>query len=243
MNMHVSLNSLHISPPAPEPHIDHIMSAAAIAAHRIAPLWPLGNFVAVNPFMGLAGHSVPEATMLLGQAGGGKLTRPLSFYANAITNGDILDRDIADALAEYTVRSSLPKSVAAFKSSIAAAREVQLPVLPTVADTASRLSGKDWMAFAADRISHWASHHFDAGQSVWRSPGSSLNLFAAWRAEAAIDMTPDISGLRQFRSAVRDLPANATEALAACVTSLGLAPDQLAGYFHRLFFSLGGWAS
>ena len=36
---------------------DALRSAAEAAAARVAPFWPLQHFVAVNPFLGLAGES------------------------------------------------------------------------------------------------------------------------------------------------------------------------------------------
>ncbi|MEZ4835990.1 MAG: putative inorganic carbon transporter subunit DabA [Caldilineaceae bacterium] len=75
------------------------------ACRRIAPLWPLRNFVAVNPFLGLADETFERAAEIMAQRAGAKMTAPRSFYAAAIHSGRITDADLAAALAApQTVR-------------------------------------------------------------------------------------------------------------------------------------------
>jgi uncharacterized protein YbcC (UPF0753/DUF2309 family) len=243
MNMHVSQASLGATKPAFGLDQASIVTAAKAASRRIAPLWPLKNFVAVNPYLGLADLSQPEAAAMLAKIGGCKLVRPLSFYAQAIASGCITEMDLDAALAEYVPNSELPGSVAAFRTAIASSAEAEFPVLPTIADTAQQLNGKAWPLFVAERITHWASNHFDDGRALWKSPARGNSLHASWRAQALFDMTPDLMGLRQFRTAVRELPATAPETIVACVNVLGLEQEGLVDYFHRLLFTLGGWAS
>ncbi|MEZ4638959.1 MAG: putative inorganic carbon transporter subunit DabA [Caldilineaceae bacterium] len=69
------------------------------ACRRIAPLWPLRNFVAVNPFLGLADETFERAAEIMAQRAGAKMTAPRSFYAAAIHSGRITDADLVAALA------------------------------------------------------------------------------------------------------------------------------------------------
>ncbi len=242
MNVHVSTAALDDAQPLTlEPQV--IDASAAQATRRIAPLWPLRSFVAVNPFLGLADRTAPGAARLLAEAGGARLTMPLAFYAKALGEGTITDADLAAAIAEYPEAHALPPSVPEYKVALARSRDVEPPVLPSIADTATALTGKAWADFVNDRISHWASLALDEGQSQWRIAGSQPSLFAAWKAEAAIDMTPDIMGLARFRAVIRALPDDAAGAMRLIVSKLGLAADDLTAYFHRLLFSLSGWAS
>ena len=50
---------------------------------RIAPLWPLDRFVAVNPYFGLADRSFEEAADLLSTVAGARATLPPAFYLAA----------------------------------------------------------------------------------------------------------------------------------------------------------------
>ena len=53
------------------------------ACERIAPLWPLDRFVAVNPYLGLTDHRFDEAAALLAATVGARATLPASFYLEA----------------------------------------------------------------------------------------------------------------------------------------------------------------
>ncbi len=242
MNMHVSAAALAASAPHTAPDAELLIKTAHEAGRRIAPLWPLKDFVAVNPFFGLASHDAAEAQLMLAKAGGARLTHPLPFYAEALASGRISDADIAAMLDESAFGTHLPKSVAAFKSALAQARDMAPGALPTLADSASRLQGKDWAGFVTERISQWASQQFDEGQAPWRS-NAAQSLFASWRSEALQDRTPDVMGLAGFRSALAALPADAEGLIVQATASLGLTAEEIGDYFHRLLFSLGGWAS
>ncbi|MBO9316296.1 MAG: DUF2309 family protein, partial [Chloroflexus sp.] len=186
--------------PIPTVSRDRIICAVKQAEQRIAPLWPLRNFVAVNPFLGLA--DVPFATaaqLLLGRAGA-RMTAPRAFYARLISDGRITDADLATAIAEHSSLRHAPKGVAELKAfAFSDTTEATYPVLPTVADVASTLTGINWADVVTDAISTWAGAYFDLGQSYWRSPWAQLPAYAAWRAEAIHDRSAQVRGLRQFR--------------------------------------------
>jgi uncharacterized protein YbcC (UPF0753/DUF2309 family) len=110
-----------------------------------------------------------------------------------------------------------------------------------VADLAAELSGVDWPALMAERLGHWAAGYFDQGQALWPSP-ESRGAYAAWRAVATHDLTPEIAGLTGFAATVAAMPERADEAMAAAVAELGLSEAALPTYFHRLLTKLGGWA-
>ncbi|RBD03411.1 DUF2309 domain-containing protein, partial [Xanthomonas oryzae pv. oryzae] len=71
--------------------------------------------------------------------------------------------------------------------------------------------------------------------------GQSGGAYSTWRIIATHDLTPEIAGLAGFSQSVSDAPATAEDALVDCVARLGLSPDALDGYFHRLLTTLGGW--
>ena len=117
------------------------------------------------------------------------------------------------------------------------------PVLQTVADVAATVTGKNWAQFVTDRLSAWAAARFDEGQAAWRSPWHDLPPYAAWRAEAAIDRTPEVHGLAGFRRIVSRLPETADEATAVAIARLEIPEPGLGAYFHRLLMTIGGWSA
>lgn len=221
-----------------------LAAAVEAATRKVAPLWPLKHFVAVNPFLGLSGQSFAQALGTMARAAGARMLMPRSFYAEAIATGRIADADLAEALRRATPAPGLPRTVAELRALAAAGETPEAPALtPTVADVAAAVSGKDWAQLAADRISAWAAARFDEGQASWRDPWRDLPLFAAWRTEAALDRTPELMGLKGFRATVQQLPGDAGEAIAAIVARLGIPPAGLEAYLHRLLMTIGGWAA
>lgn len=225
------------------PTAEQIHAAVTQAGRRIAPLWPLQNFVAVNPFLGLADQPFADAMQLLAQRAGATLTAPHSFYAEALAAGRLTDDDLAAALADHPNLPGAPADLSALK---AFAQQAPLPAskpsIPTVATVAHDVTGTDWERFVTESISRWAATHFDQGQAYWPSPWRHLSPYAAWRAEAAIDRTPEVAGLQQFRRFVQTLPATADEAIVALLAELAVPADGVDAYLHRLLLTIGGWA-
>lgn len=225
------------------PTADMIAAAVKRAEQRIAPLWPLRNFVAVNPYLGLIEHSFENAAELLARRAGARMTAPRVFYAQAIKSGRITDADLAAALAEGIPHPGAPATVEALKAfALSDANEPTFTPPPTVADVARTVTGINWTDIVTDSISTWAGAYFDLGQSYWRSPWADLPAYAAWRAEAAHDRTPQTRGARDFRQALRELPESAMETIVAAVDLLNIPADGLEAYLHRLLLTIHGWA-
>ncbi|MGB8633928.1 MAG: DUF2309 domain-containing protein [Rhodanobacteraceae bacterium] len=222
---------------------DRALEAALQACRRIAPLWPLQHFVAVNPFLGLVDQRFADAAGLMSRAAGARMTMPRGYYANAITSGRIADTDLAAAIARARPAIVQPDKVQALKLAAASKDPGQRQPLRTVADVASRVTGKDWASFACDRISTWAASYFDDGQAAWNMPWRELPPYQAWRKQALIDRTPELQGLTGFRLAIKALPDDAEAMLSEGATRLGLRAGDRLPYFHRLLMSIGGWAS
>ncbi len=212
------------------------------ATRRIAPLWPLKHFVAVNPFLGLTDHTFVDAAQVMALVAGARMTMPRAFYLDAMSTGRIGDKDLALALQRADDRAALPHDVDALRLGLqTSASCMQLP-LATGADAASEASGRDWAALACERISRWAASHFDEGQAPWLTPSRHLGAYAAWREEALIDRTPEVMGLPRFRQIVQALPATAEAMISEGIARLQLGDSGHALYFHRLLMSVAGWA-
>jgi hypothetical protein len=230
--------------PTYTPAIDTIKEAVRRAEQRIAPLWPLRYFVAVNPYLGLIDHSFESAAYILARRAGARMTAPRSFYAQAIRSGRITDADLEAALAGGSPFPGAPANVAALKAfALGDEPEPTFPILPTVADAARKVTGINWADVVTDLISTWAGAYFDLGQSYWRSPWKHLPPYAAWRAEAAHDRTPQTRGVHGFRQALREMPESAMETIVAAVEKLNIPINGLEAYLHRLLLSIHGWAA
>ncbi len=216
-----------------------LADAAELALRAIPPAWPLSATVAVNPYLGQTGEDLAQVAARLARVSGTPVTMPRTYYNERIASGAITDEDLAAALSMQPAHRR-PADVAALK---AAAREPGEPAraLPTVASLAAEASGTDWPGLISERFGAWAAAYFDEGQALWAAPRAK-SAFAAWRAFATQDLTPEIIGLRGFASYVADAPETANLVLVRAAATLGLEPAALETYFHELLMSLGGWA-
>ncbi len=211
------------------------------ACKKIAPVWPLENFVAVNPYLGLTNRRFEDTAQYLATVGGIQMTLPVSFYLQKINEGKITDADLASVLS----KSSTETSVDAFIRQVEeqAADDQQGIALPTLIDVATQITHKDWNRFVTNRITSWAAAYFDNGQATWTSADQSAGLFAAWKADAEVDRTPEITGLKGFRQAVKALPKDPLQAAHAALRILEVPENEVPVYLHRLLLRMGGWAA
>jgi uncharacterized protein YbcC (UPF0753/DUF2309 family) len=230
-----------------------IKEALKRACKRIAPLWPLESFVAVNPYLGLAEHDFQTASERLRRVAGANMTLPTEYYLRAWFDGIVTAADLEQAIEQsdlgpLSVEELLRQSKIGASNGVARHAEVQ-----TVADVAKTLTGEDWGHLCLERVSAWAGAYFDQGQAQWRTkqhdsrawPASEANhsLYTAWRAEAAYDRTPEIMGLRHFRATVKALPREPFSAASEILRRLEVPQEGLELYLHRVLLRVGGWSA
>ncbi|MEE4190768.1 MAG: DUF2309 domain-containing protein [Halieaceae bacterium] len=219
--------------------------AARRAADRIAPLWPLKSFVAVNPLLGMAECDLKGAGYLSARALGARLTMPRSYYAQQIASGRIKDADIAQAIAELSRHGN--RHVTSVERVRAEALKTEAPAdlfkLPTLASLAERHDGTDWERFITSSVSNWAADFFDQGVAVWSAASPDADPWTSYRAVSAIDRSAELLGLKGARKAFADLPAEPTALLVLLAEELSLPEEALQDYFHRLLSDVAGWAA
>lgn len=220
--------------------LSQISAAAADAARRIAPAWPLEATVAVNPFLGHTGETLAETAARLARTGGVPVTMRRDWYLERIADGRIGEDDLCAALAACRYSGEPRRDVEALLMAAALPQPAPSP-LPTLADLAAELTGTDWPAFLEDRIGLWAAGHFDRGQALWGERQEERE-WASWRHWATHDLTPEVHGLTGFAAFAAGLPDDPAEALVQGCAALQAPAAALPTLFHRLLFSLGGWA-
>lgn len=212
-------------------------SSITTALGRIPPLWPLGHFVAVNPFLGFVEQPFAEACAVLQRTtGAAPLQAPQEFLA-AFGNGTIRIEDLRSvADAEWSVERLL-------STLENASGTLDGGPISTVADV---LDGQRpharWSVFVVEEISKWCGVFFDQNQTTWNSPWKSLSLFAAWREAATHDRNPESFGLAGFRKFVGSLPETADACIAWCMKLIAPETIDPADFLHRQLVSVAGWA-
>ena len=89
------------------------------ACRKIAPLWPLKHFVAVNPFLGFSNQSFHATCATLRRVARVNMLMPRTFYREALQSGFIEDQDLTKALTSVAKDWRAPSSVFAFKQALA----------------------------------------------------------------------------------------------------------------------------
>ena len=223
---------------------DALKQARTRALEKIAPLWPLDRFVAVNPYQGLAGQRFEEAADTLASVAGARTTLPCARYLEQLDRGALPEAALAAILERHPEAPTT--DVKAFLEKVRALPEDEdaPPAdIPTLTDVAARQTGIQWDRLKVERLSAWAGAYFDEGQALWRSVDSTQGLFAAWKAEATADRTPGIMGAKGFRKAAAALPDDPEAAAQQALRQLSAPASRLDAYLHRLLMQIGGWSA
>ena len=208
------------------------------ACQRIAPLWPLKNFVAVNPYFGLGDKPFWQADQLLERVAGKGLVMPRAYYREQIADGRIRQEDLEEAL---TLMGSTWDR-ATLEQKMAEEREEEPVRISLLSDVLGSIDRRDWSQFVVERISQFCAAFFDEGQAMWPFPWKKTSLYESWLEFAALDKSAWMMGLRGIPRKVKSLPRSPEGAIVWAVNMLGIPPSLVVDYFHAALLSVGGWA-
>jgi uncharacterized protein YbcC (UPF0753/DUF2309 family) len=221
---------------------ESLASQVENACKRIPPLWPLKNFVAVNPFLGLADHSFVEAAALMRRVTHSDILMPADYYREQAKAGRITDADLRQALVQAAPAENI--TLEALKSWLDSDSPASAEIaIPTVSEVVDELHGTQWNAFIVDEVSKWCSAFYDEGQASWRMPWRGEPLFWAWKQAALCDANPEMMGLRGFRQLVDSLPDDALATIKQILDALAVPQAGITDFLHRQLMSIGGWSA
>jgi uncharacterized protein YbcC (UPF0753/DUF2309 family) len=229
---------------------DHIATAAA----RMAPTWPLDEFIAVNPYWGWVARPMPEAAAMLGTLGGTRLTMPREWFREQWAAGRLQRRHLQAAAAQEVGTSATSGAddaqVQVLVTELEAelrGRSAPLSRLPLVTDLRDRGApprpGLSW----ADLVTHQVSQHcaafFDRYQATW-TMDQSQGLYDSWRQQLAAD-----HGLRwrqgpaTLRQRLAALPVAPQALIAAALDAMAVPEDGHESYLSAVLMAIGGWGA
>ena len=211
------------------------------ACTKIPPLWPLTNFVAVNPFLGLADQKFSDACQTIRNVAHSDMLMPSSFYREQFDQGIILKNDLLEALSQ-TKKSDL-FNIDDLMNFVERRPATTKNGIQTVADAIDQHKGTQWNKLIVEEISKWCSAYYDDGQASWQMPWRSLPLYSAWKKAAVHDHSMEASGLPHFRKKIISLPDNPLEAITSACHTLSLSSEEAEDFFYRQLMSIKGWSS
>jgi uncharacterized protein YbcC (UPF0753/DUF2309 family) len=243
MSVAVALRREPVAPFAPTGQETLLVQAIREACGRIAPLWPLQDFVAVNPFHGLAGQPFDAAAMTLRRVAGADLLMPREYYAALLADGRITDADLAAAIGR---RGSARRGVATpadVRAAVARPRPAPEGPAPTVSGVVDRVMGRAWSAWVVDAVSRWTGAYHDDDQATWALPWRDLPLYQAWRQAALVSRAAEFEGIKGFRAYVARLPEDPFACAGKVLAELGVPAAAVVDYLHGVLLTVGGWAA
>ena len=224
-----------------------LADAIARACSRIPPLWPLKNFVAVNPFLGMVDREFGAVCETMRRVTDGDILMPAQFYQDHLESLNITDDDLDHAIRLSRGEDGSAWNAEGLKVALQAQIEENCPSpsgdMKTWAEFLDELQGSSWSAFLVNEISKWCAAFFDEGQSAWRMPWRSLPLYGAWRQAALHDCSPEIEGIKGFRRFAQQLPDDPLAAIERALCDFGIAGDQAEDFLHRQLMSVSGWSA
>lgn len=221
----------------------NIQSIIEKSCKRIAPAWPLKNFVAVNPYSGFTDVEFSETAKILAKRGNIQMTMPIAFYLEQMDKGIITKEDVEQA---FEKSGNQLTSYHLFKEKLVAMSKDLNPVdtnYLTLGDIASKKTGKDWTELMIDTISNWASGFFDEYVALWNSDNNEEGIYKNWKSEAEIDRSPELMGLPNFRAMIKMLPDDHLELISTFLGQLKLEDEEIELYLHTLLLKTLGWSS
>ena len=211
------------------------------ACQRIAPTWPLDQFIAVNPYWGFVEQPIAQAARQLGQLSATPLVMPRSFYQAELQAGRLTRAHLQAAIDAAQADCPVDELIASL--ALAGKHLQRQALVTTLADSQRDLShAMAWVDFVTHQISQHCAAYFDVSQASWNP--ERVGLYASWVRQLANDhSTALLMGYSGFRQKAGHLPKDPRALIAAATHALGLKIWQCTDYYTALLMSINGWAS
>lgn len=229
----------------------NLQTTVTTACNKIAPLWPLSHFVAVNPFLGYADQSFGKAAASLKRIQDADTVLPRQWFKEQFEVGKITLEDLRAGIA--AAGPEVEGSFKHFDEALTEKRLVELlseplveePVLYQTCSFSVYLDSRmetPWQYVIREETAKWCAAYDDEGQSSWKFPWKDLSLYAGWKAAAVIDKNPELNGLKGFRARVANFSDDPHVAIEKAVAKLEMPDDKVEEFLYRILLTLPGWS-
>ncbi|UTV80637.1 DUF2309 domain-containing protein [Acidithiobacillus sp. YTS05] len=211
------------------------------ACARIAPVWPLDSFVAVNPYWGFVEQDFAETAVYLHRLSGEKLFLDRSWFRQQWEAGKMRIEDVQAAAADFAQTLSSSEVHRYLR------REETPPTQPLalLSNVLHRPDAPALEDFLLDQIGQFLAAYYDRGQAAWTRPGAAdeQGLFDAWRQYALRNRSASVIGIGDIRRILLQVPRESAAARQWALEILQIPDGLLSDYLLALLKSIGGWAS
>ena len=221
----------------------------------VSRVWPLRDYVAINPYSGIASRTFSDARAFLQVFSDCELLMPISYYRSQHGKGRFTIQDVRQSIIEceqagLSVDLSADKIMETLRQTsgdeaigVAADQTNGRRPIRSIAEIAEDLSDRGWNEIIVDELSKFCSAHYDEIQSSWQSPWKELSFYQAWRSAAAVDRNPEILGIGGFRHFVEELPHTPSAAIVELLSRLQIPTQLWESFLLCQVFSMPGWCA
>ena len=211
------------------------------ACQRIAPTWPLDQFIAVNPYWGFVEKPIAQAAKHLAQLSGTPLVMPRAFYRAEWQAGRLTQAHLQAAINSAESDCKIDELIGSLGDESKGPQPQAL--LTKLVDSQRDLShAMAWTDFVTHQISQHCAAYFDVSQAAWNP--ERVGLYASWARQLANDhSTALLMGYTGFSQKAASLPQDPRVLIAVATRALSLKPEQYTDYYTALLMSINGWAS
>jgi uncharacterized protein YbcC (UPF0753/DUF2309 family) len=231
--------------------------ACRIVAKTVAPVWPLADYVAVNPYRGLAGKEFLAAREHMQGFSDCELLMSVEYYHQRFKEGHFgrvelesaIDEMVEDGVegAELLSGHGLERILKGWRpdggDAVSADWSREAARLQSISAAYDRLTGASWTSRITEEIGKHCAGHYDRGQAVWQSPWGEQSLYAAWRSAMRYDRRMEVLGLGSVRPIVSELPNSPEAAVAEMLQASGVPAQFWQQYLLCLAYELPGWSA
>ncbi len=226
---------------------------------KIAPVWPLKDYVAVNPYMGFIGQEFLTARVSLRQVSDLETLMSVDYYREQFATDKLSRSDIDQAVDELVAdgvagaeRIDVNQVVALLRKPGSQSPTADKPFakssnpnrkLRTVTEIIDAHTNSHWSRLVLEEIAKYCGDHYDAGQAMWPSPWRELPLYEAWLASIQSDRTFEILGVPGLRQLAIDLPQDPHIALAMLLDRLAVPPQSREDFLLCVALAMPGWSA
>ncbi len=211
------------------------------ACARIAPTWPLDQFIAVNPYWGWVGAPAPQAAAALGALAGTRLTVSRADIAQHWRAGRLTTPHLQAAIQRHASPLNASELVAALQTPEPPLRA--LPLLTERMQSVLPAAPLPWRDVVTHQISQHCAAFFDVGQARW-GMDRRAGLLATWLRQIAADQgLPWLSSQRAVAERIAALPADPLLLISDALQALAIPEAARPHYLSALLMGINGWAA
>lgn len=222
----------------------------------VVPVWPLKDYVAVNPYFGIADRSFIQARDFMRVFSDCEMLMPVEYYAQQFHDKKFGVEHIKSALSELSASGvSLQLKPEQIKAKLDATGSVGTTLdqpapapnpdrqIRTIAELCQANPHVNWTETFRNEISKYCATHYDDGQASWTNPWKHLSLYSDWRTAVQHDFNMESLGLTGFHDYINQLPESPEESVQFSLEQLDIPRPLWTTFLLCQAYSIPGWSA